>query len=53
MCEKVYDGVKSLTAQISALCEKPDVDPNGMYLGHLSAGVASLYEAVACLSPYT
>eukprot|EP00795_Rhopilema_esculentum_P001302 gene1302-15691_t len=34
MCEKVYDGVKSLTAQISALCEKPDVDPNAPILYH-------------------
>ncbi len=29
MCEKVYEGIKLLTAQISALCEKPEFDPNG------------------------
>ena len=29
MCEKVYEGVKSLIAQINELMEKGDRDPNG------------------------
>ena len=29
MCEKVYEGVKSLTSQIKELGEKAGVDPNG------------------------
>eukprot|EP00794_Sanderia_malayensis_P018719 gene18719-20608_t len=34
MCEKVHEGIRSLTAQISALSEKPDVDPNAPILYH-------------------
>ena len=43
MCEKVYEGVKSLIAQINELMEKGDRDPNGEWLTYFYSVVTVNY----------